>query len=66
LPVSGRCISTRHVVLGDQATQNTLGRYEVTKTFAWGGIYSAVTRIDDVEEGFASAVAALILGQEER
>src|SRR5215469_16394247 len=25
-----------HVVLSDQATQDTLGRYEVTKTFAWG------------------------------
>jgi Domain of unknown function (DUF4410) len=55
-----------HVVLEDQATQNTLGRYEVTKTFAWGGIYGAVTRIDDVEEGFASAVAALILGADDR
>lgn len=55
-----------HVVLQDQATQNTLGRYEVTKTFAWGGIYGAVTRIDDVEEGFANAVAALILGKEDR
>jgi len=55
-----------HVVLSDQATQDTLGRYEVTKTFAWGGIYGVATRIDDVEEGFANAVAALILGTEER
>src|SRR5262245_2355153 len=55
-----------HVVFSDQATQSTLGQYEVTKTFAWGGIYGAVTRIDDVEEGFANAVAVLILGKEER
>ncbi len=54
------------VVLQNQATQDTLGRYDVTKTFAWGGIYGAVTRIDDVEEGFANAVAALILGTDER
>jgi hypothetical protein len=55
-----------NVVLQDQATGDTLGQYEVTKTFAWGGIYGVATRMDDVEEGFAGAVAALLLGKEEQ
>lgn len=54
-----------NVVLRDATTEDALGRYEVTKTFAWGGIYGAVTRIDDVEEGFAEAVAGVLLGKSE-
>jgi hypothetical protein len=41
----------------DPASSQELGRYSVTKTFAWGGIYGAVTKTDDVEEGFAQSVA---------
>lgn len=51
------------VVLQDHGTGDALGRYEVTKTFAWGGIYGASTSIEDVEEGFAGAVADLLLGR---
>lgn len=54
------------LVLEDQEKQESLATYAVTKTFAWGGIYGVSTRIDDVEEGFASTIAALLLGKEEK
>gem|GEM_PF-771377 len=53
------------VVLRDQETGDDLGRFGVNKTFAWGGIYGAVTRVEDVEDGFASAVANVLLGKDE-
>ncbi len=40
-----------------------LAKSEITKTFAWGGIYGGTTEIKDVEEGFAEAVASVLLGQ---
>ena len=43
-----------------------LGEYEVKKTFAWGGIYGASTKIEDVEAGFAEGVADLILRRPNR
>src|SRR5215475_2803143 len=43
------------VTLEDYTRQAALAKYEVTKTFAWGGIYGASTSIEDVEEGFADA-----------
>lgn len=43
----------------------SMGKYRVEKTFAWGGIYGATTDITDVEHGFAEAVAAIILGEDE-
>jgi hypothetical protein len=51
------------VTLEDAVRAVPLGRYEVTKTFAWGGIYGASTGIRDVEEGFADAVANVVLGR---
>ena len=51
------------VTLEDRALQKILGKSEVTKTFAWGGIYGGATGIKDVEEGFAEAVAKVLLGQ---
>jgi hypothetical protein len=51
------------VTLEDRALQTVIGKVEVTKTFAWGGIYGGTTGIKDVEEGFAEAVAKLVLGQ---
>ncbi|MBI1893281.1 MAG: DUF4410 domain-containing protein [Candidatus Rokubacteria bacterium] len=51
------------VVLEDREKQEPLGRYEVTKTFAWGGIYGGATRIEDVEEGFTTAIVDLLLKQ---
>jgi len=50
------------VTLRDSAKGATLGEYEVKKTFAWGGIYGAATKIEDVEVGFAEGVADVILG----
>lgn len=54
------------VTLEDRASQKVLGKSEVTKTFAWGGIYGGTTGIKDVEEGFAEAVANVLLGQSSR
>jgi hypothetical protein len=51
------------VTLQDQSRQAALAKYEVTKTFAWGGIYGGVTNIKEVEDGFADAVAKVVLGQ---
>ena len=51
------------VTLKDRARDAVLGEYEVTKTFAWGGIYGATTTIENVEAGFAQGVAALVLGR---
>ena len=51
------------VTLEDQARPAPVGRYAVTKTFAWGGIYGGTTDIRDVEDGFAEAVAKILLGQ---
>ncbi len=54
------------VVLEDREKQKALARYEVTKAAAFGGIYGGATKIEDVEEGFANAIAALLLGKEEK
>ena len=51
------------VSLEDRVLQKVLGKSEVTKTFAWGGIYGGATGIRDVEEGFAEAVAKVVLGR---
>ena len=51
------------VTLEDRALQAVIGKFDVTKTFAWGGIYGGATGIKDVEEGFAEAVARVVLGQ---
>jgi hypothetical protein len=51
------------VTLQDRALQTVIGRFEVTKTFAWGGLYGGATGIKDVEDGFAEAVAKVVLGQ---
>lgn len=34
-----------------------VAEFDIDKTFAWGGIYGAVTKIEDVEQGFAEGVA---------
>ena len=34
--------------------------FDIDKTFAWGGIYGAVTSIEDVEQGFADGVAEAV------
>jgi hypothetical protein len=49
------------VVGEDRMRQEVLMKSKVTKTFAWGGIYGGATGIRDVEDGFAEAVAKLLL-----
>jgi Domain of unknown function (DUF4410) len=51
------------ITLEDRSQRAVLGEFAVTKTFAWGGIYGATTSITDVEEGFAEAVAKVVLGE---
>lgn len=43
----------------DKAEQ--LAKYDVNKTFAWGGIHGGTTNIETVEEGFAESVAEILL-----
>ena len=49
------------VALRDQATDELLGRYEVSKQFAFGGIYGASTDMEDVEEGLALGIADILV-----
>jgi hypothetical protein len=49
-----------NVALNDYETKQTLGTFECKKTFAWGGAYGGSTSIENIEEGFAKAVAASI------
>jgi hypothetical protein len=40
-----------------------VGKFSISKTFAWGGIYGASTTMEDIEQTFATAVAAEVTGQ---
>jgi len=51
--------------LEDPADPAKQAEYEMDKTFAWGGIYGATMKIEDVEKGFAEGVAAVLLGEHE-
>jgi hypothetical protein len=42
-----------------------VGAFQLTKTFAWGGIYGAATSMEDIENTFADGVAASVTGQQE-
>jgi hypothetical protein len=42
------------------ATGTTIGQYEVSKVFAFGGAYGVSTRPEDVEVGFAKSVAEIV------
>jgi hypothetical protein len=42
----------------------TLAEYDVSKTFAWGGVYGAATEMEEIEQGFAERAAALIVGED--
>jgi hypothetical protein len=54
------------VTLTDYASTDELFRTEVSKTFAWGGLYGGTTQITDIEEGFAKAVAASFTGKAQK
>jgi len=47
------------VRLIDATTGNVAASYDISKTFAWGGIYGGSTTIEDVEKGFAKGVVAI-------
>ena len=46
--------------------RNMVGQFTISKTFAWGGIYGAITSIEDIETTFAEGVAAAVTGQPEQ
>lgn len=54
------------LLLEDPEKKELLAKYEIKKTFAWGGIYGGTTTIEDVEVGFAESVASIILGEEDK
>jgi Domain of unknown function (DUF4410) len=43
-----------------------IGEFQMSKTFAWGGIYGASTSMEDIESTFADGVAATLTGQNEK
>ena|SRR5690348_2336727 len=48
------------VIFVDKATGQEIGRYKLSKQFAFGGIYGGLTRMQDVEEGFAKSVVEIV------
>ena len=60
---AGKMRIAADVFIEDRARKLTLGTYDVTKTFAWGGLYGATTELKDIEQGFADAVVAALLGE---
>jgi len=43
-----------------------VGEFSIKKTFAWGGVYGAGTKIEDIEKAFADGVASALTGQTEQ
>jgi len=41
----------------------SIEEFSVQKTFAWGGMYGASTRIEDIEQAFAEGIANALTGQ---
>lgn len=48
------------VIFSDAATGQELAKYQVSKDFAFGGMYGGITNIQDVEKGFAASVAEIL------
>jgi hypothetical protein len=42
-----------------------LEKFDLQKTFAWGGIYGASMSMEDIEDTFADGVAATVTGQDQ-
>lgn len=51
------------VSIVNSTSNQVVGEYDVSKDFAFGGIYGGVTRIEDVEKGFAKSVAEIVENQ---
>lgn len=58
----GRIHIDANVDVSDAKTNDTLSKFEIDKTFAWGGMYGGTTRIEDIEPAFAEGVAATLTG----
>jgi hypothetical protein len=54
------------VTLSDYKSGELIARSDVSKTFAWGGLYGAFTKIQEIEDGFAKAVAASFLEKKQQ
>jgi hypothetical protein len=52
------------LTLSEQPVDRPVGRYNIDKSFAWGGVYGATTDIEDIEAAFAEAAAEAILGEQ--
>jgi hypothetical protein len=48
-----------NVILVEPASNQTVGEFEVSKQFAFGGLYGGFTGVEDVEDGFARSVVAI-------
>jgi hypothetical protein len=48
------------VTLIDSVSGAVVARYQIAKTFAFGGVYGGTTNMGDVEKGFAKSVADAI------
>ncbi|HUN51315.1 MAG TPA: DUF4410 domain-containing protein [Candidatus Sulfotelmatobacter sp.] len=48
------------VLLIDAQSGQLLAKYQVSKQFAFGGVYGASTKIEDVEEGSTRSVAEIL------
>lgn len=48
------------VIISDAATGQKVAEYKVSKQFSFGGLYGGLTSMQDVEQGFAKSVAALV------
>jgi hypothetical protein len=46
------------------ASGRKVEQFDISKTFAWGGLYGATTTIEDVGKGFALGVAETVVGKE--
>ena len=51
------------VTLLELPERNTVARFSISKTFAWGGMYGVSISTDDIEQTFADGVAAALTGQ---
>jgi len=51
-------------LIEEMESNSMLAKYYVTKTFAWGGLYGGLTRIEDVEDGFADAIVSILFEEE--
>jgi Domain of unknown function (DUF4410) len=48
-----------NVLLIEPASNRIVGEFQVSKDFAFGGLYGGTTRVEDVEDGFARSVVAI-------